>query len=66
MHAVVELKPHHAASTDELRALVRDQIGAVSAPKAIEFVPSLPRSATGKVLKRELRARYWQNKDRAI
>lgn len=66
VHAVVELKPHHAASTDELRALVRDQIGAVSAPKAIEFVPSLPRSATGKVLKRELRARYWQNKDRAI
>ena len=40
--------------------------GAVSAPKAIEFVPSLPRSATGKVLKRELRASYWKGKDRAI
>jgi acyl-CoA synthetase (AMP-forming)/AMP-acid ligase II len=29
-------------------------------------VPSLPRSATGKVLKRELRASYWKGKDRAI
>ncbi len=66
VHAVVELKPQQTASADELRALVRDQIGAVSAPKAIEFVQSLPRSATGKVLKRELRARYWQHQDRAI
>jgi acyl-CoA synthetase (AMP-forming)/AMP-acid ligase II len=66
VHAVVELKPQQTASADDLRALVRDQIGAVSAPKAIEFVQSLPRSATGKVLKRELRARYWQHQDRAI
>jgi len=66
VHAVVELKPQQAASAEELKALVRDQIGAVSAPKAIEFVLSLPRSATGKVLKRELRARYWHHQDRAI
>jgi acyl-CoA synthetase (AMP-forming)/AMP-acid ligase II len=66
VHAVVELKAQGAVSVQELQALVRAQIGAVSAPKAIEFVPCLPRSATGKVLKRELRASYWKGKDRAI
>jgi len=66
VHAVIELKPDGAATAAELQALVREQIGAVSVPKAVEFVPSLPRSATGKVLKRELRSRYWQDKDRAI
>lgn len=66
VHAVVEVKPGCQVVAAELQALVREHIGAVSAPKAVEFVPSLPRSATGKVLKRELRGRYWQDKDRAI
>jgi acyl-CoA synthetase (AMP-forming)/AMP-acid ligase II len=66
VHAVVELKAQGSVSVQELQALVRTQIGAVSAPKAMEFVPSLPRSATGKVLKRELRASYWKGQDRAI
>lgn len=66
VHAVVQLKPKLIATPEELKSLVRDQIGAVSIPKAIEFVSSLPRSATGKVLKRELRARYWKQQDRAI
>lgn len=66
VHAVIELKPHQAVGDEELKELVRQQIGAVSTPKVIEFVASLPRSATGKVLKRELRAGYWASQDRVI
>jgi acyl-CoA synthetase (AMP-forming)/AMP-acid ligase II len=66
VHAVLELKPGCVAEADELQNLVKTQIGSVSTPKSLEFTDQLPRSATGKVLKRELRLRYWQGRDRAI
>ena len=66
VHAVLELKPGCAVEAVELQNLVKAQIGSVSTPKSLEFTDSLPRSATGKVLKRELRMRYWQGRDRAI
>jgi acyl-CoA synthetase (AMP-forming)/AMP-acid ligase II len=66
VHAVLELKPGCVVEADELQNLVKTQIGSVSAPKSIEFTDQLPRSATGKVLKRELRLSYWQGRDRAI
>jgi len=66
VHAVLELKPGCSVDAVELQNLVKTQIGSVSAPKSLEFTDNLPRSATGKVLKRELRMRYWQDRDRAI
>ena len=35
-------------------------------PKSVEFVAELPKSICGKVVKRELRARYWQGRDRLV
>ena len=66
VHAVLELKPGCLVEAIELQSLVKAQIGSISAPKSLEFTESLPRSATGKVLKRELRLRYWQGRNRAI
>jgi len=60
--AVVELAPGKEASAEELIALCKDRLGGVMAPKSIDFIEALPRSAVGKVLKRELRERYWQTK----
>jgi fatty-acyl-CoA synthase len=36
------------------------------APKSVDFIKELPRSAVGKVLKRELRERYWKNRSSQI
>ena len=47
-------------SADELRAHVKAHLAAYKAPREIEFLKELPRNATGKVLKRELRAREAQ------
>ncbi len=66
VHAVVELKPGQQATADELITLCKQRIGSVKAPKAVEFVDALPRSAVGKVLKRELRDRYWQGQARRV
>lgn len=35
-------------------------------PKTVEFIETLPRSPVGKVLKKDLRARYWEGRTRAI
>jgi acyl-CoA synthetase (AMP-forming)/AMP-acid ligase II len=64
--AVVEFKPGAAATADELIALVKEKLGSVKAPKSVDVVASLPRSPVGKVLKKDLRATYWQGKERRI
>jgi acyl-CoA synthetase (AMP-forming)/AMP-acid ligase II len=64
--AVVELNAGQRVGAEELIALCKDRLGSVKAPKSVEFVDSLPRSPVGKVLKKDLRAKYWQNEARRI
>ena len=64
--AVVELKPGAAFDPDEIIALCKEKLGSVKAPKSVVVIDSLPRSAVGKVLKREIRDRFWQGRQRAI
>lgn len=64
--AVVELKPGANFEPDDIIRLCKDKLGSVKAPKSVLVIDSLPRSAVGKVLKRELRDRFWQGRQRAI
>jgi acyl-CoA synthetase (AMP-forming)/AMP-acid ligase II len=64
--AVVELNAGQQVGADDLIALCKDRLGSVKAPKSVDFVDSLPRSPVGKVLKKDLRAKYWQNTARKI
>ncbi len=63
---VVQLKPTVDCTEQELIALCKEKLGSVKAPKSIDFIDDLPRSPAGKVLKNELRNRYWQGKGRAV
>jgi long-chain acyl-CoA synthetase len=47
-----------AVDADELVAFAREKLAGYKLPRSVEFVSELPRSPAGKVLKRELRARY--------
>jgi long-chain acyl-CoA synthetase len=59
VHAVVVLKPGAAEFTvEEIRAHCRKMIAGYKCPRSIEFKPSLPLSAFGKVTKNVLRAPY--------
>ena len=64
--AVVELNAGQRATAEELIALCKDKLGSVKAPKSVDFVAALPRSPVGKVLKKDLRARYWEGIERRI
>jgi long-chain acyl-CoA synthetase len=52
--AAVALKPGADATADELRDFVKEQIAAYKYPRLVWFVEELPKTATGKILKREV------------
>ena len=52
--AVVILEDGATVTEDELVAWGKEQMAAYKYPRVVEFVPSLPMTATGKILKREL------------
>ena len=56
--ALIVLRPGAAAQTEELVAFLREQLAAYKLPRIVEFVDELPRTASGKVVKRELRERH--------
>ena len=56
--AVVVLKPGARASADEIIAHAHERLAPFKVPKVVHFVPDLPRNASGKILKRELRRRF--------
>ena len=56
--ALVVVGPGAAVEAEELVAFARERLAGYKLPRSVEFVTELPRSPAGKVLKRELRARY--------
>ena len=59
-------KAGRAIDEAELIAFARASLAAFKAPKSIDFVDALPRNASGKVLKKNLREPYWQGFDRRV
>jgi acyl-CoA synthetase (AMP-forming)/AMP-acid ligase II len=44
----------------------RGRLGGFERPRSVDFVDTLPRNPTGKVLKRLLRERYWTGHARRV
>ncbi|MGO4328108.1 class I adenylate-forming enzyme family protein [Cupriavidus sp. 2TAF22] len=64
--AIVQVKPGHEVMAEELMAQCKQVLGGVKAPKSVEFWTDLPRSAVGKVLKRQIRDKFWEGHWRAV
>jgi acyl-CoA synthetase (AMP-forming)/AMP-acid ligase II len=58
VEAAVQLRPGATAEPAELAAFVKERLGSVKAPKIVHLVEDLPRNHLGKVLRREVRARF--------
>jgi acyl-CoA synthetase (AMP-forming)/AMP-acid ligase II len=51
---------------EEIIAHAKARLGGVKAPKTVEFVDSIPRTAAGKMDKKVLRRKYWGDSDRLV
>ena len=56
------LKKGANCTADELIVLCKKNMAGYKAPKSVEFVDSLPKNPSGKILKRELREKYQPGK----
>ena len=67
VHAIVVLCEGHTLKEDELLVHCRDRIAGYKLPRSVEFRSEpLPISGAGKILKNELRAHYWRQKERGV
>jgi acyl-CoA synthetase (AMP-forming)/AMP-acid ligase II len=64
--AVAVLRPGATLELDELVAYARDHIAGYKIPRQLTVVEALPRNASGKLQKAELRAPYWAGRQRPI
>jgi long-chain acyl-CoA synthetase len=65
--AIVVPKPGVVADAESIIAFARERIAHFKAPKSVDFrAGPLPRSASGKILRRELREPYWVGRERRV
>jgi acyl-CoA synthetase (AMP-forming)/AMP-acid ligase II len=58
--AITEVEP------GDIIELCRQHLAGYKCPRTVDFVESLPRNASGKILKARLRQPYWQDRARGI
>jgi acyl-CoA synthetase (AMP-forming)/AMP-acid ligase II len=64
--AVCVPKAGHSIDRDNVIAYARERIAGFKAPKSIDIIDALPRNASGKILRKDLRAPYWVGYDRQV
>jgi len=64
--AIVARRPGTTATEDELIEFCRGRLAGFKRPRSVDFVDEIPRNPSGKILKRVLRAPYWEGHDRAV
>ena len=58
--AVVVMKPGETATEQEIIDSAAQHLASYQKPRSVDFVDSLPKAPTGKILKRQLRDPYWE------
>jgi acyl-CoA synthetase (AMP-forming)/AMP-acid ligase II len=64
--AIVAVKSGAVLREEDVIAWCKETMASYKKPKSVEFVAELPKNNYGKVLKRELRAPYWQGRGRLV
>ena len=64
--AIIVLRPGHTLDATAVIEFTRTRLARYKCPSSVDFVDALPRNASGKVLKKELRVPFWRNHDRGI
>ncbi|WP_447763651.1 fatty acid--CoA ligase [Sphingopyxis panaciterrae] len=64
--AVCVAKPGMTVDEADIIAWTRDRIAAFKAPRSVDVIEALPRNASGKILRKDLRAPYWEGYERMV
>ena len=64
--AIIVLRNGSTVDGETIIAYARERLAGYKLPKSVDFVEALPRNPTGKLLKRELREKYWRGYERRV
>jgi len=64
--AVVVAKPGTTVEESDIIAWARERIAPFKCPRSIDLIDALPRNASGKILRKDLRAPYWEGYERMV
>jgi long-chain acyl-CoA synthetase len=66
VRAVVVLKPGMSATEQEVIDHCKTTLAGYKCPKAVSFWDDLPKTIVGKIMKKEIKQKFWDGKDRMI
>lgn len=66
VQAVVVTRPGEETSEKELIAFVKKRLASFKAPKSVDFIEEIPKTGSGKIMKRAVREKYWKGEKRRV
>lgn len=66
VHAVVVVRSGVEVSAEAIRAFAREHLAGYKVPRSVSFMDEIPRTGSGKILKRVLREPYWKDHERRV
>jgi acyl-CoA synthetase (AMP-forming)/AMP-acid ligase II len=66
VHAVVVPRAGHRVTADALTAFARERLAGYKVPRSVSFADELPKTGSGKILKRSLREPFWRDRSTRV
>jgi acyl-coenzyme A synthetase/AMP-(fatty) acid ligase len=66
VHAIVVVLEGRRLEPDGVTQYAREHLASYKIPRSVSFLAEIPRNGSGKILKKELRAPFWQGHDRGV
>ncbi|MFO7557297.1 MAG: long-chain-fatty-acid--CoA ligase [Desulfobacterales bacterium] len=66
VQAVVVLKPDQSVSEEEIIAHCKSRLGGYKCPKNVAFWDAVPKTPIGKILRKDVKKKFWEGKERTI
>ena len=64
--AIVVKKQGVDVTEESILSFAKEQLAGFKCPKSVAWIDALPRNPSGKILKKDLRAPYWEGRTRQV
>ena len=62
VHAIVVVRPGQTLTKDQITAYAREHLAGYKVPRSLSYLTEIPRTGSGKILKRDLRKPFWEGR----